>query len=77
MSGMRSATSLPPTAARSTPDPTRRAMSQPSDQDFTQLDRFLGDMMAGILAKCEKAFDPSGRLASLSHNQTQPNGEGQ
>ncbi len=44
-------------------------MSQPHDQNFAQFDTFLAYTMAGILAKCEKAFDPSGRLASLSRNQ--------
>jgi len=32
---------------------------------------FLADTMAGILAKCEKAFDPSGRLAALSRRTGQ------
>jgi hypothetical protein len=46
-------------------------MTQPPDQDFTQLDTFLADTMAGILAKCEKAFDPSGRLAALGRRAGQ------
>ena len=54
-----------------------RVMPEPPDQDFTELDAFLADTMAGILTKCEKAFDPSGRLASLSRNQARPNGENQ
>lgn len=46
-------------------------MTQPPDEDFTQLDVFLTDTMAGILDKLETALDPSGRLATLSQRTKQ------
>lgn len=46
-------------------------MPQPPDEDFTQLDAFLGNTMAGILDTLEKFFDPSKRLMALSRRTGQ------
>ena len=46
-------------------------MSQLPDQDFTQLDAFLADTMAGVLTALDRALNPSRRLARLSRRAGQ------
>lgn len=44
-------------------------MPQPHNEDFAELDAFLGDAMTGVLDTLEKVFDPSGRLAQLANRK--------